>query len=469
VAGLTARALSKLTLPDGAEDFLSLPPPEQSALAAARAPTLHAAAEAFVRSWEALLACYPPPFALPTAFRCPTCGALHELDEQSSWNQLFLTIGAYYDFAVGRLLCEAAPGRPVAIPYPSLRVICPVMAQATSDDAPAFFISAALLGGHYITCLIASDMVPVLTHTAIPRGRVRIGDPVARLEAVAHDTFAYLLADTRKSPTPEQRALAARMTSTLAKYLAHCYRGMADIRPHACEYGSFSDLRPAELPLLAEREPTAVRRYGAKRVERALEQQLAMIFQSLGFYVVPARRGERTVDLVCISGDQANRFTFLLDAKSSRRPYTLPVSDERALAEYIRELPKAIPSISPPRFVIVVGGTPGRTLGRRLSRLQSATGVPVRFLAAREIARLRELAPSLLPMSIFCDHVLEGPTVLPDGFGRMLAEKYGAAQAAHSAFAKTMLSLRPQMNVRPDEGLVWCRQAAPSESREGAE
>src|SRR6202041_1722740 len=88
--------------------------------------------------------------------------------------------------------------------------------------------------------------------------------------------------------------------------------------------GPFSLLRLPELQLLASQDPRMQQRYGPKQVEKNFELQLALLMQSFGFYVIRTRVGERTVDLICISGDPTASYTLMVEAKTSKAPYAMP-------------------------------------------------------------------------------------------------------------------------------------------------
>ena len=161
--------------------------------------------------------------------------------------------------------------------------------------------------------------------------------------------------------------------------------------------GAFSAIRLRELDLLARRDNAMIRKYGTKQVEKIFEQQLALIAQSLGLHVVPTRSGQRTVDLICISADPAVRLSFLLEAKTTQRPYNLPRDDARALIEYVNDVRRALTTLPPLQFVLIVGPTASSTLEGKLQRLEIEVGLPVRFCTAADIAQLRELITGPLP------------------------------------------------------------------------
>jgi hypothetical protein len=194
--------------------------------------------------------------------------------------------------------------------------------------------------------------------------------------------------------------------------------------------GAFSSLRLPELQLLATRASVIKARYGDRKVEKVFEQQLALLVQSFGFYVVSTRTGESTVDLVCISADPAAPFTFLLEAKSSARPYTLPSDDRRALLHYIEDVQANLTTSPPLAFVLIVGGAPQRNLGEKLHNLEVSAKVPVRFCTAQDLASLRENLIGPTPAGVLKKIMLRsGSLVKSEDLQKMTHEVLGRIEA----------------------------------------
>jgi hypothetical protein len=177
-----------------------------------------------------------------------------------------------------------------------------------------------------------------------------------------------------------------------------------------------------------------------KRIEKVFEQQLALIVQSFGLYVVSTRTGQRTVDLICISADPTARFTFLLEAKTSGRPYTLPRDDARALLEYIREVRGGLTTLPPLHFVLMIGPYPSATLEKKLQGLEAEAGLPIRYCSADELAQLREVVAGPLPLNDFADHLLLASRVVPAGFAQTMRSRVDELRSSHEALVRTMLA-----------------------------
>ena len=260
-------------------------------------------------------------------------------------------------------------------------------------------------------------------------------------QKIAHQCIQKLLAAQTLSKYRYQKALAERLAWSLVEYLIEGYTAHEQTSNKEHPIGPFSWLRPAELSLLARRDDSVAAKYGKKHIERVFEQQLALIFQSLGFHVISTRAGQSMVDLVCVSPDPATRVSFLIEAKTSGRRYALPTRDARALKEYVEDVKAALRTFPPLGFILIVGDEPARTLPAKLTGLEASIGVPVRFCRAQQIADLRELIPGPVPVATFCNQIMTSPNILAADFVNRVAQDYQAVQNAHAAFAGQLLAL----------------------------
>jgi hypothetical protein len=131
---------------------------------------------------------------------------------------------------------------------------------------------------------------------------------------VLHDVAlnaAARLAEDIDDPNGVPASVLSRLLGDVLHQYARGFATAAVLHDEDHSPGPFSALRLAELSLLAERHDSVKRRYGDKRVEKRFEQQLALLMQSFGFYVVATKTGTRTVDLVCVGGVGEDRLTFL--------------------------------------------------------------------------------------------------------------------------------------------------------------
>ena len=222
--------------------------------------------------------------------------------------------------------------------------------------------------------------------------------------------------------------------------------------------GPFSSIDLPELQDLAARAAGMIEKYGERRVEKVFEQQLALLMQSLGFYVVRTRTGRRRVDLVCISSDPNHQYSVLVEAKSTHRPYALPTSDQRALSEYADDVRRTLVTLPPLRLVFLVGPSGASTLEAKLNLLEGNLGTPVRFLTATQLALLRDLVPGHAPAAAFRDLAVGARTrVLTDDFARSVAEAFTRGQEAHAQFVEALLMSQPVF--APPAGRVGARRS----------
>jgi hypothetical protein len=203
--------------------------------------------------------------------------------------------------------------------------------------------------------------------------------------------------------------------------------------------GPFSALQTHELALLASRDKKLLNRYGTKQVEKVFERQLALLFQSYGFYVVGTKSGQKTVDLICISSDPREPMTILIEAKTSGKPYSLPTKDRRALVEYVNDVRKSLTTMPPLAFVLITGPQAGTTLERRLSELEAEIQIPARYATAAELAAVRECMAGPIPMEILRKEVLLSDTRILKNLDGGILNTHQARQQAHTNLVRTML------------------------------
>jgi hypothetical protein len=194
-----------------------------------------------------------------------------------------------------------------------------------------------------------------------------------------------------------------------------------------------------ELHLLATRHESVVKKYGAKRVEGQLERVLSLLVQSWGFYVATTSVGERRIDLICLSGDPRGQYSFLIEAKSSGKPYALPVADERAIGEYIHDVRRSLSTLPPLAFVLIVGGAAGPSLGTRLRRLEARHGIPVRFITGGALQRLDTMLPGPAPHGEFRDSIVAAEALVGNDVIGAIASRYKDLQDAHAMMIRTLL------------------------------
>lgn len=261
----------------------------------------------------------------------------------------------------------------------------------------------------------------------------------SQLEAIFHRQLADLSKATRLEPDRPIAVFARVAVRFITRLIADVYDGEALFAAGLEDpAGPFSRLKLGELPLLARRDSRIVKRVGRGRVANVFEQQLSLVLQSLGLYVVPATSGTARVDLICVSPDPVAAATFLVEAKSSARPYTLPKDDERALVDYVRDS-RRLTTLPPLEFVLLVGHEASTTLASRLQRLERELKVPVRFLRARDLARLRERLVGPAPFGVLRQHILGGSHILPEAVVDDVCGALEIMQRAHVNLVDALL------------------------------
>jgi hypothetical protein len=468
------RRLVTLDVAKTVDGFLDLPLPENSSLVGATPKALFQIANNFYRSWLYLISARD--LFLGGEATVPNTGK--KLSREKLWCRLFFIVGAYYDFSIRLLLRSRGAG--THIPPPGLRsnsakefvtelnvedleLLQQELDLVTEGSLPLeeanqriaklltrfkvtsieelidavlwsnYRNSAGYLAGNYIAAMTASLWGELLRHTNIPLELIEDSD------GISHRTAAELYTVPKMGGwPPELIKLSERLLATIFEQWVRIYDRPDWDKAH--RLGPFSSMRLRELAPLANRDAHMIKKYGTKQIEKVFEQQLALIVQSFGLYVISTRTGERTVDLICISADPTAHFTFLLEAKTSGRPYSLPRDDARALLEYISEVQAGLTTLPPLRFVLMIGPAPSSTLEKKLQTLEAEAGLPIRFCTAREIAQLREVVAGPIPLRDFTEYLLLAPKVVPTGFAQAMRSRADQLRSSHEALVRTMLS-----------------------------
>lgn len=418
----------------GVVTLASSPPPERSALKEAKLDDLVAVARLLVNAWLALLTGESKLPIQEARWTCAKCGRVYSLSGAQLHNRILLSLGAYYDYTVHRLIDNESPAS--ALP-PGLELhyserILEASKKAIQHEKSNPLIEVQLLTARYLNCLTGTYF------TDQCKWMRAISGPVASFEAAIHQA----LRDMHRSeqlPDTCLRILFRRLLQSSLDYVASVYERQTSFANRKHSPGVFSSIRVEELALLAQRHKPLLQRYGEKHVEKVFEHQLALVAQSFGFYVASTRAGERTVDLVCIGGGTAS-VTALMEAKTTSRPYSLPTKDQRALLEYISDVKRTLQTLPPLRYALIISAEASKTLPLKLRKLETLAGVPVRFCPAQILADLREATPGPLSLDILTECVLSGPYILGSAFAKEVAGKQLAAQEAHSHFVRALFS-----------------------------
>jgi len=383
--------------------------------------------------------------------------SLFESPMYEPWQRTVLRLGLYADYCLRRLL-ELPDSRTKLMRLlprfcDTVKSSLPEKGSQEEGDSgsklPPVFLPRAT-----IRSLLSSVTVAMLA-VDFQRQYHHIGlaDTDSAIAVIASDALGQLLecATCSRLPSNEKgiERLALRFARTATEYMkdtAHTVMTFRGAMSDGESRGVFSHIHTSELPRLASRDKFAKEKYGDKRVETALEEQLSLVLQSLGFFVTSARRAERTVDIVCRSADPRERAAFLLEAKSSSRAYALPAKDGRAISAYVQSVRRNWDYPAEFKFVLIVGPAAARTLPEKLRQLEAELGIPIRFSTAQDIAALRESLPAAAPVAALVDAVLTSTHVLPNGYWRPVVERFEELAAAHSNSVRTLLGLQANVN-----------------------
>jgi hypothetical protein len=425
-----AKRLHELSLPEDFPLLLRMPVPEKTYLGTADNDLLLSTARAALALWRGMTS---GEIRVPTdeiEAACPFCGESISISGDAVFDRAIFTVGTTYDFSAKKIaktknkVSELIPGLNLS----SVRKFTDVNAAEYNTHQ----VAAQCMTMAYFHGWIASYFFDIFEPFQLPAA------PVAAFETIAHDVIGELLQYRNQARGYAARLVDYLLTSTV-KFLTDVYRRKGNLVNKEHHVGPFSQIRTSEIGLLARRDKNLTTRYGDKQIEKVFEYQLNLILQSLGFYVVLTRSGQRTVDLVCISRDPNSGYSFLVEAKSTTGPYSLPSSDERALADYVNDFRKNLTSLQKLSFVIVVGPSHSKTLERKLIALESKVGIPVRFWSAQDLANLREeIVGPVLPQS-FLNAVLCSPRIMPPNSSKHIADEYNKVQKAHQAFVASLL------------------------------
>jgi hypothetical protein len=260
------------------------------------------------------------------------------------------------------------------------------------------------------------------------------------LESASKDLFAAWGNLVMGTKSIKEKAIRVSLLNGLLNLAADVSKASVIVDPkHEHKSGIFSELLPERLVPMAQRDAKAVHLYGEKGVEKAFESQLALLIQSLGFFVIPTKTGTSTVDLLCLSPDPRSHYTFMLEAKTSRRPYGLPKRDARALQEYVSTVTKYLCTIPPLSFALIVGPSPASTLQDKVARLQNALRIPVRYITAQLLAVLREQVPGHLSHSVFQERIVSAEPIVSDRDLKGIVDSCRSEQQKHYDFIQGLL------------------------------
>jgi hypothetical protein len=276
--------------------------------------------------------------------------------------------------------------------------------------------------------------IQLFTAAGIDAHGFQTGEPSERFDSDL--MFIKALTDFARTGEPLVGKAEARFKEVLSRALVsrqEVLKWRYEARRKDAET-SLAGLHGRELELLASRSILMTEKYGQKRVERIFEQKLALLFQSLGFTVIPARPGEAAADLLCIA--RAEKFSFLVDAKSTRKEYALPKVDQRALRDYAEDFQTKLPDLPSLDLLLLVGQDAAGTVPKKLEKLEQSIGRPVRFLPASVLIDFRRKLPGPVSPTVFKDALLASRPVIDDSLTERAKTAFDQVVSAYQQFVK---------------------------------
>jgi hypothetical protein len=396
-------SLLALSLPSDAVSLGSLPPPDRSVIGRLSAARLGEVAEHFHGLWRDLtLGVWKPNGAEAAAL-------VDEDDPDKAFWAVLQVVGAYYGYSLFRFAAKG--GAESARAFLRRAETAVPVPDHTSKAAVADWVrrwQAAILLNVCNDC--ASNLVLA---ASIDEQGFQPGDLARTNDAdlIALETLEQLQGAVTEFDE-ELAALAGELLCYALEYRRVTVHERSERRRKALQDPGALVSIP-ELVLLSSRDEYMVEKYGAKEIEATFERQIRRIFETLGFVVIPARPGEAAADLLCVSVEpEGRRFSFLVDAKTSARHYALPKDDQRAIADYVADLPPGTPVIPKLAFVLLVGPKLGKAAPRKMAALEARTGVKIRYVETYLLATLQQsLAGPVLPRP-FREAVVAAPYLL---------------------------------------------------------
>jgi hypothetical protein len=449
---MKARDLGTLVLDaDTIGRVVALPPPDKL-LATAKPVLPDKVTERVFRA--ILLQVGPSPVRAsgPVELECPDCGKKSTLKPEHAASRCLFVLASYHDYTWRRSVASGSKALPFGFQLDNIKGLLGPPDSCTEGELRWRTLLSA-----YLLCAMSTYFFGSFQSCGVP------APLCAAFENLAHESLVDLVRHTSGNPSG-RRGTASRLASTCTVALSEIYKERAASGDRQYRPGIYSALRLHELSPLAARDPVLLKRDGAKRAEKAFERQLALLFQSLGFYVVESRVGERTVDLICLS--EVCRGTFLVEAKSSRDPYRLPTADQRALREYVTEVQRTLTTLPALDFVLVVGHGGHSTLSDRVRQTEADLRVPLRFIAAPDLVSLREGLPGPVDYSLLRAELLRAAPVLDAAFAGTLSKAIASKHHAHQQFVAALLSSSNSAEPKaPPEWFPRCEVSSQSEAK----
>src|SRR2546425_5533219 len=207
---------------------------------------------------------------------CPH-GHRQNFEGEALRGRLILSITGYFDHIVREYL--ASKGSRKNAPCPNALVISRVSQFASDPDNSAS--DPSMNAFRNLSFYYFFTLIPL--YFTLLCGDIR-RPLAAQLESLSHKGLSELIECSFRIVEKHERIAARRLVQGAAEFARHVYEGFPKWNEEH-HIGPFSAIRLDELALLAKRDDSLLKRYGAKNVERVFEKRLRLEMQSFGFYV----------------------------------------------------------------------------------------------------------------------------------------------------------------------------------------
>lgn len=149
----TLQTLKTLSIERDAEHLATFPPPEHSVLAKADPDELFGVAKVMCELWVLLVRQPEVIGDAKVELRCPHCNEVTEIVGRELWGRILLSVGAYYDFAVRRMIQmpqSKSQGLPPGLVLAEIQSL--IKSAPHTDDIDDFRL-AHLISCDYFICL----------------------------------------------------------------------------------------------------------------------------------------------------------------------------------------------------------------------------------------------------------------------------------------------------------------------------
>lgn len=430
------------TMPNTPAELVQLPTPTAIGLARAKSAVLEANAEYYLRRWLSLASEFESISQHQSEYVCPKCGKSKTFTGLALWHRMFLITASYYECAVRTLILRGLDNKRALPPGLTLNSLSSFVDGLGSTEKLPFEVQTCYrIQIAYRFALFGAYFIGPFRRVGHPNF------PLAPFEENAHTHLETLQELRKECRNVDVRNAVSQLSAGIIKLLSAAYAVPTTSWNAEHKLGPFSLIRLPELSLLARRDPVIVKRYGTKQIESLFEQQLSLILQSFGFVVVRTRRGDRTVDLVCISGDPRQPMTILVEAKTTKGAYSLPTDDERALLEYVRDVRENLTTMPPLAFVLIIAPKATSTIEAKLASIEAKAGTPIRLISGSDFAQLRESIAGPLMLGPFKNAVLTSTTRLLSNLPVEQRDAQRGIDKAHETLVRTCLPGARQAEV----------------------